>query len=72
MYAADKNLVSRLLQVGADPTEKGAEVGSAQELCASLADSSTEVGRAIEEIKLILQQLTFLEPILEPPIVQAP
>ena len=56
VYAADKNLVVRLLQLGADPTEKGAEVGSAQDLCASLADSSTEVGTAIEEIKLILQQ----------------
>ena len=56
VYAADKNLVSRLLQLGADPTEKGAEVGSAQDLCATLADSSTEVGRAIGEIKVILQQ----------------
>jgi len=56
VYAADKKLVARLLGLGADPTERGTEVGSAQDLCGSLADSSTEIGRSIAEIKLILDE----------------
>ena len=58
VYAADKKLVERLLGLGADPSAKGAEVGSALDLCASLANSGTgsEVGRSIEEVRLILEK----------------
>ena len=49
IYAADKSLVSRLLELGADPTAASA-VGTAENLSVNLADRGDDISPTVESI----------------------